>query len=131
MQRLLLFALWLPLLHAQTSAVVRAVKGTATLQRASGASSAAVAGTPLDSGDTLSVGSKSWAEIQLDPANHFRAGADTKFALPQAAGGQFRVQLSRGAFDYQVDGYTAARIVVETPSVSIRPLLNGIYRIGV
>jgi hypothetical protein len=92
---------------------------------------AAVVNAPLLDGDYITTGDAgSGAEVQLDGATLVRVGYDTQLRFTKADSGDRVAQLAQGTIEERVlDGGTPTEI--DTPSISIRPLGSGGYRVAV
>ena len=92
---------------------------------------AGVINAPLLSADRVSTAPNSRAEIQFDAANLFRLGGNAEVNLATVEYGRFQVELARGTLTYVVLRPSSANIEVDTPSISVRPSQQGVYRISV
>src|ERR1700683_1261612 len=108
------------------------VAGDVSIQRGdSGERSAAVVNAPLMAGDIIAAGPRSRAEIQLDPANVARLASDSEVRLSELTPGRYQLQVGRGSVIVSVVRESRAQVEVSTPSVSLRPLKQGAYRVSV
>ncbi len=92
---------------------------------------AGVINAPLLSADKVSTAPDSRAEIQLDAANLFRLGGNAEVNLATVEYTRYQVELARGTLTYVVLRPSSANVEVDTPSVSVRPSKQGVYRITV
>ncbi len=86
---------------------------------------------PLLTGDRVATAPNSRAEVQFDAANALRLGSDSSVHLAQLQYERYQLEIERGTVTYRVLRPTGVNIEVSTPSVSVRPSKQGIYRIGV
>jgi len=112
---------------------VSLIHGDVSTQRGdSNETSAAALNTPLVSGDRISTGDKSRAEIQLDYADIFRLGEHTQANIANLTKNQIQVQVGLGLATYSTFKNSDADVEIDTPNVSIRPSRGeGTYRIVV
>jgi hypothetical protein len=92
---------------------------------------AGVINAPLLSDDRISTGPNSRAEAQFDAANILRIGANAEVHLSQLEAARFQMELAHGTVTFRVLRPSNANVEVDTPSVSVRPSKQGIYRITV
>ncbi|MDX2151982.1 MAG: DUF6600 domain-containing protein [Bryobacteraceae bacterium] len=92
---------------------------------------AAALNAPLVVGDRLYTGPGSRAELQLDWANMIRLASDTEVRVTELEYRRYQVQLARGVTMFRVLRDTDADIEISTPTVSVRPVRRGSYRIEV
>jgi hypothetical protein len=92
---------------------------------------AGVVNAPLLTGDQISTGANSRAEVQFDSANMLRIGANAEIHLAQLEDRRFQAELARGTVSFRVLRASDANAEVDTPSVSVRPSKQGSYRITV
>jgi len=92
---------------------------------------AAVLNAPLVVGDYLTTGDAgSDAELQVDGATLIRVGYSTQLRFAKLDSGERVAQVAQGTVEERVlPGGTP--IVIDAPSISIRPLGPGAYRLGV
>ena len=84
---------------------------------------------PLVVQDHVMTGPASRAEIQFDWANMLRLGSDTEVRLSELEHRRYQVQVARGTVMLRVLRDIDAEIEVNTPSVSVRPLGKGSFRV--
>jgi hypothetical protein len=93
---------------------------------------AATLNTPVVSGDHISTGKRSRAEIQLDHANVLRMSDESTANVVSLSRTQMQLQVGQGLVNYDVLRGNEANIEIDTPNVAIRPQMNeGSYRITV
>jgi hypothetical protein len=97
----------------------------------SGERSAAAINAPLVADDRVATGPGARAEIQFDYANVARVAADSEVRLSELAGNRYQLQVGRGTVMFSVVRDSHAQVAVSTPSISLRPLQRGAYRISV
>jgi hypothetical protein len=112
---------------------VSMMHGEVSTQRGdSGGWSAAVLNAPIVSGDKVSTGDKSRAEVQLDFANVLRLGANAQATVAGLTRNNIQVQVAQGLVNYDVFKNTESAAEIDTPNVAIRPSnREGSYRIEV
>jgi hypothetical protein len=92
---------------------------------------AAAINAPLVAQDRLQTSDASRAEVQLDSANMIRLAPNTDRAFGNLEYRRYQVQLGAGTIIYRVLRDSNAQGEVDTPSVSVRPIQQGDYRISV
>ncbi|MBV9306373.1 MAG: FecR domain-containing protein [Acidobacteriaceae bacterium] len=92
---------------------------------------AAVVNAPLMAQDRLQTSSGSRAEVELDAANLIRLAPDTDLGLADLQYGHFQVQLGAGTIIYRVLRPSQSQGEVDTPSIALRALGEGVYRMAV
>lgn len=92
---------------------------------------AAAPNAPLVSQDRLQTAAGSRAEIELDSANLIRLAPDTDVGLANLQHRRFQVQLGAGTILYRVLRSSESQGEVDTPSVALRALGEGAFRITV
>ena len=92
---------------------------------------AAALNAPLVVEDALTTGANSRAEVQFDWANMIRLAADTEVRLAVLEDQRYNVQVARGLVTFRVERDSDADVEISTPSVSVRPVKKGSYRIYV
>jgi hypothetical protein len=92
---------------------------------------AGVINAPLMSDDRIATGPNSRAEVQFDSSNLMRIGGNVEVRLAQLEAARFQMELARGTMTYVVLRPSSANAEVDTPSVSVRPSRQGVYRIAV
>ena len=92
---------------------------------------AGVINAPLMTDDRISTGQNSRAEVQFDAANLMRIGGNAEVHLALLENGNYRFEIARGTITYRVLRQSNAAVELNTPSVSVRPVQKGSYRITV
>jgi hypothetical protein len=119
---------------AQNRAVARisVINGVVSVRRGdSGEAVAAALNAPLTSTDRLLTGDGSRAEIQFDAANMIRLAPGTEVRLGDLAYHQYQIEIAGGTTLFRVLRDTDAEIEISTPSIAVRPLKRGVYRVTV
>ncbi|MGH9435413.1 MAG: DUF6600 domain-containing protein, partial [Terriglobia bacterium] len=93
--------------------------------------SAATINMPLVTGDKISTGANSRAEVQLDFSNILRLAPSTEADIANLATNQIQVQVAQGLVDYTVLKGTQTQVEIDTPNVAVHPQGPGVYRIEV
>jgi hypothetical protein len=109
------------------------IHGEVSTQRGdSGDWSAATMNQPVMGGDKISTGDNARAELQLDFANTFRVGANSKANIATLTNKDIQIQVSQGVFNYVVSKDSEAEPEIDTPNVSVHPAHHdGIFRVEV
>jgi hypothetical protein len=98
----------------------------------SGDWSAATLNQPVMGGDKISTGDDARTELQLDYANIFRLGANSKANIATLTRKDIQIQMSQGIADYTVSKDSEAEPEIDTPNVSVHPAhQDGIFRIEI
>jgi len=108
------------------------VSGDASLKHGdAGDAIAAAVNAPVMADDHVLTGGNSRAEVELDAANVIRIGAnsDVKFTALDIHTSQ--IQVWAGTVLFRTLRPSQAQIEVDTPSVAVRPLKPGAYRVTV
>jgi hypothetical protein len=92
---------------------------------------AAGVNAPLVVQDRVMTGSASRTELQFDWANFLRVAANAEVRLAELEHQRYIVQVARGTVTWRVLRDHDAYIEVSTPSVSVRPVRKGTYRVTV
>jgi hypothetical protein len=92
---------------------------------------AAALNAPLVADDSLSTAPGARAEIQFDSANMLCVGSDAEVQLAGLESGRYNMQIAQGTVTFRVLRNSRADVELNTPSISIRPLSRGTYRITV
>ncbi len=92
---------------------------------------AAAVNAPLVVQDRVLTGPGSRAEVQFDWANMIRLAGDTEIRLAELEHHRYMIQIARGTVMFRVLRDSEAEVELNTPSVSVRPLRKGAYRITV
>jgi hypothetical protein len=107
------------------------VNGSVTVTRDSGESIPSTVNSPLEAADRISTFENSRAEIQFDSANMIRLGANTSVRIGDLQYHRYQVQINQGTTLFRVLHDTDAQVQISTPSASVAPLRQGVYRITV
>lgn len=108
------------------------VSGDVSLRRGdSGDWVAAAVNAPLVVEDRVLTGPGSRAEVQFDWANMIRLAGDTEIRLAELEHHRYLIQVVRGTVMFRILRDSEAEVELSTPSVSVRPLRKGAYRITV
>src|SRR5216110_545443 len=111
---------------------ISVIAGDVSIQRGdSDERSAAAVNAPLVSGDVVTTGPGSRAEIQFDSANMVRLASDSEVRLSEVAGARYQLQVARGTVMFSVVRDSNAQVEVSTRAVSVRPMRRGAYRVTV
>jgi hypothetical protein len=111
---------------------VSVLQGDASVKRGdTGDLVAATINAPLVAQDRLITGPGGRAELQLDYANMIRLGANTEIRLAELQYKRFQINIPAGLVTYRVWDNSDAEVDLNTPTVSVRPLRRGEYRISV
>ncbi|MGQ9633066.1 MAG: DUF6600 domain-containing protein [Bryobacteraceae bacterium] len=92
---------------------------------------AAAVNAPLVVEDSVITGVNSRAEIQFDWANMIRLSSNTEVRLAELQNRRYMVQVVRGLVTFRVLRDFDVDVEISTPSVSVRPMKRGTYRIAV
>jgi hypothetical protein len=109
------------------------IHGDVSTQRGdSGDWSAATLNQPVMGGDKVSTGDNARTELQLDFANIFRLGANSKANIATLTQKDIQIQLGQGIASYTVSKDSEAEPEIDTPNVSVHPAHHdGVFRIEV
>jgi hypothetical protein len=111
---------------------VSVVQGDVNIRRGDNSQlSAATVNAPLLGQDHLETAPGSRAEVQLDGANLIRQAPNTDIGFVALAYERYQVQLGIGTIILRVLRDSSAQLELDTPSVALRPLGQGEYRISV
>jgi len=92
---------------------------------------AAAINAPLVVEDRVLTGAGSRAELQFDHANMVRIAADSEVRLAELGQERYILQLASGTVTFRVLRDSNADVEISTPSIAVRPIKRGIYRIVV
>jgi hypothetical protein len=92
---------------------------------------AAALNAPLVVEDGLLTGAGSRAELQFDSANMIRLSAGSEVRLADLEANRYLVRVASGLVTFRVERDSETQVEISTPSVSVRPLKKGSYRIMV
>ena len=111
---------------------ISVISGDVSVRRGdSGDVVAAAVNAPVMADDRLLTGSSSRAEVQLDFANFVRVGPNSEVRFTGMDVKNFQLQLAAGTMTFRVLRQGQAQSEVDTPSVAVRPVRQGIYRVTV
>ncbi len=97
-------------------------QGEVSTQRGdSGEWAAAVLNAPIVTGDKISTGDNSRAEVQLDYANMLRLGDRAQAIIANMTRNQIQVQIAEGIANYDVFKGSDSDAEIDTPNVAIHP----------
>lgn len=127
--RLLVVTLFLATADAQVH--ISSLRGDVSIRHGdTGPQAAAVVNAPLQPDDRILTSPNSRVDVQFDSVNTFRIAANTELHLLAPASGKYQTELIKGDLTYSAAGPTP-NVTVDTPSVSVRPADEGVYRIAV
>jgi hypothetical protein len=108
------------------------LNGDVNVQRGdSGEVVAAELNAPVVALDHVLTGANSRAELQFDAANMIRLGPVSEVRVVELKENDYFIQVAEGTTTFRVMRDTNINIEISTPTVSIRPTRQGIYRITV
>ncbi|MGI8988002.1 MAG: DUF6600 domain-containing protein [Bryobacteraceae bacterium] len=108
------------------------INGDVSVRRGdSGDFVAAALNAPLLAQDYVSTGAAAQAEVQFDYSNMVRLGVDTETRFTQLDANRVQMQIARGTVTYWMRTDSPMQAELSTPSVSLRPMQRGSYRISV
>ena len=108
------------------------VNGDVSVRRGdSGELGAAALNGPLMVNDHLSTGQNARAEIQFDWGNLIRLGPATEVRMGELEDRRYLVQIAAGTTTFRVLRDGSADVEISTPTVSVRPVEQGSYRVTV
>ncbi|MGH7707307.1 MAG: DUF6600 domain-containing protein [Vulcanimicrobiaceae bacterium] len=111
---------------------ISVLRGTVAIKHGdAGDTVAAAINAPLLVGDYLTTAADSRAEVQFDYDALARVGPDAQLRFTQLDPTQHTLQLAAGSVELRIFGRTDAHPEIETPSVTVRPVESGRYRITV
>ena len=111
---------------------ISVVSGEVSTQRGdSGDWVATTVNAPVAPGDQVSTGAHSRTEIQLDYANILRLDQSTLAKVADLTRTRIQIQVAQGLVNFDVLKGSEAEAEIDTPSVAVRPLGEGRYRIEV
>jgi hypothetical protein len=128
----------LPLLSQQDDgpgrgvARISVINGDVSVRRGdSGDVVAAAINAPLVVQDRVLTGTHSRAEVQFDWANMIRLTSNGEIRLNELEYKRYIIQIARGTVTFRVLRDHDAEVEISTPSVSVRPVKRGSYRLTV
>ena len=86
---------------------------------------------PLVTTDRVVTGDGGTAEVQFDFVNMIRLGISTEVRLSELQYKRYQVQIAQGVTMFRVLRDNDAQVEISTPTVSVRPVQAGSYRIAV
>jgi Family of unknown function (DUF6600)/FecR protein len=92
---------------------------------------AAAVNAPLMAEDRLLTSSTARAEVQLDYANLIRVAPNSEVRFAGLDVKSFQLQLAAGTVTVRVLRPSQAQVELDTPSVALRPMREGTYRVTV
>ncbi len=92
---------------------------------------AAAINAPLVASDTILTGEGSRAEVQFDYSNMLRLAPLSEARMAELDYHRYQVQIGRGTALFRVLRNRDAEVELSTPSVSIRPVKSGAFRVSV
>ena len=92
---------------------------------------AAAINGPIMADDRILTGASSRAEVELDFANAIRIGPSSEVRFSGMDVNSFQIQVAVGTATFRVLRPSQAQSEVDTPSVALHPLRQGIYRVSV
>jgi len=110
---------------------ITAVKGRVSIRYgSSGNWTPVVLNAPLATDDFVATEPGARADVQLDSTNTLRLTGSGEIRFVRCEDEHYEVALGKGAIVYRVTGPSQAIAAVDTPSVSVAPSREGVYRIG-
>ena len=91
----------------------------------------AVVNAPVMARDQVQTSQGSRAELELDYGNLVRLGPNTDLIVADLEYHRYRLQLGAGTIIYRVLRDAGSQAEIDTPSIAVRPLTQGEYRISV
>ncbi len=108
------------------------ISGSASVRRGdSGELVAAGVNAPLVAGDRIVTPDASRAEVQFDALHLMRVAPQSEVRLGELAYHRYQIQVAAGTAIYRIVRDSDAQVEISTPSVAMRPLKAGVYRISV
>ena len=109
------------------------VDGEVNVQRgdSNGFTSAAVINTPVLGADYVTTGDNAHAELQFEGGTMVRLNSGVQLRLVHVDVTSRELQLAVGTIDLRLLRGTDGTSLVDTPSISIKPLRSGSYRVTV
>ncbi len=95
-----------------------------------GEMSGASINAPLVTGDRILTGDGGRAEVQFDGANMIRLAPGSEVRMGDLQDRRFLVQIAQGMVTFRVF-QPGAEVEISTPSVSVHPVREGVYRVMV
>jgi hypothetical protein len=114
------------------AARISIVQGDVNVKRGDdGQLAAAAINVPLLARDHLETSPGSRAEIELDATTLIRLAPNTDIGFPDLGYRRYQAQIGVGTIILRILREANAQVEVDTPSVALRPLSEGEYRISV
>ncbi len=111
---------------------IRYIHGDVSVQRGdNGNWVAATVNTPIATGDRISTGPKSAAELQLDSENIVRMSENATVNAANLTRTGYQIQVGQGLVTYSILRSNETNSEIDTPNVGIHPAGEGEYRIQV
>jgi uncharacterized protein DUF6600/FecR-like protein len=95
----------------------------------SGELAGALINAPVVAGDRVLTGEGSRAEVQFDGVNLIRLAPSTEVRMGDLQYHRYQVQIAQGLVTFRVLRDNDAQVEISTPSISVRPLRQGVYRV--
>ncbi len=92
---------------------------------------AAALNGPVVMNDHVATGPGGRAEVQFDWGNLLRVGPETEVRMGDLQDRHYLVQIATGTTSFRVLRNSGADVEISTPTVSVRPLEEGTYRVSV
>jgi hypothetical protein len=92
---------------------------------------AATVNAPVMAGDAILSGSSSRGEIQLDSANMLRFSPNSEVRFAGMDVNSYQIQIAAGTVLLRALRPSQAQVELDTPSVGVRALRQGVYRVMV
>src|SRR5579863_926830 len=96
-----------------------------------GEPSAGALNAPLVTTDRVLTGDGARAEVQFDASNMIRLAPGSEVRLSQLEYKRYQVQIAQGTTMFRVTRDGDAQVEISTPTVLVRPLRRGSYRVTV
>ncbi|WP_031500593.1 DUF6600 domain-containing protein [Bryobacter aggregatus] len=117
---------------ARGVARVSVIAGDVSVRRGdSGDQVAATVNAPLMAQDSLMTGVGARAEMQFDAANLVRLSGNTEVRIAELQSQRVQLNIAGGLVTFRMLQNSQSEVDLNTPSVSVRPLRQGQYRIQV
>ena len=118
----------------QNRAVARisVINGDVSVRRGdSGEIVAAALNAPVLVQDGVITNQGSRAEVQFDSSNMIRMGPMAEIRLSELEYNRYQIQIARGTVTFRVLRDQTSEVELSTPTVSVRPVTRGSYRVTV
>ena len=108
------------------------LSGDVSMRRGdSGEVVAAAVNAPIMADDRLLTSSSSRAEVELDSSNVLRIGPNSEVRFTAMDVKSFQIQVAAGTVTFRTLRASQVLVEVDTPSVAVRPMRPGAYRVTV